>query len=87
MKAPPRSGPTTEEMPNMLDSKAMYIARFLKGTEKPTMFIPPEKRAAAPAPATALPTISMVLLVAAAQRTEPISKIVMAMMYVHLILK
>jgi len=74
-------------MPNMLDSKAMYMARFRKGTENPTMVMPPEKRAAAPAPATARPTISMFELVAAAQRTEPASKMMRAVIYVHLMLK
>ena len=38
------------------------------------MFIPPEKRAAAPAPATARPTISITELVAAPHNTEPSSK-------------
>lgn len=53
----------------------MYIALFLSGTEKPTIVMPPEKSAAAPAPATARPTMSIVEFVAAAQRIEPSSKI------------
>ena len=53
----------------------MKMGRFRRGTENPMMFMAPEKRAAAPAPATARPTISMVEPVAAAQMTLPISKI------------
>ena len=63
------------------------MARFRKGTAKPTMVMPPEKRAAAPTPATARPTINMVELTAAAQTTDPTSKMSNAMIYVHLILK
>jgi hypothetical protein len=80
VKAPPSNGPTTEEIPNILDNRAIYMARFLKGTENPMMVIPPEKRAAAPAPATARPTMSMVELVAAAHKTEPASKMMIALM-------
>ena len=74
VKAPPRSGPMIDEMPNILDNVAMYIGRFRNGTVKPTIVMPPEKMAEAPAPATARPTMSMVELVAAAHITEPTSK-------------
>ncbi len=40
VKAPPSSGPTTDEMPNMLDKAAMYIGLLIKGTVKPTIVIP-----------------------------------------------
>lgn len=33
VNTPPRMGPMTEEMPNMLDNKAIYIARCRSGTE------------------------------------------------------
>jgi hypothetical protein len=62
----------------MLDNAAMYIARFRNGAMNPMIVMPPEKRAAAPTPATARPTISIVELVAAAQMTEPTSKITRA---------
>lgn len=74
VKAPPRSGPTTEEIPNMLESAAMKIGRFFNGTLNPTIVIPPENNALAPAPATARPTMSMTESFAAAQRMEPSSK-------------
>jgi hypothetical protein len=56
VRAPPSSGPTTLEIPNIEDNAAMYSGRFMSGTEKPTIVMPPENRADAPAPATALPT-------------------------------
>lgn len=87
MKAPPSSGPMTDDIPNILDIKPRKIGRFRSGTEKPIMFMAPEKRAAAPAPATARPRISIVEPVAAAQRTEPTSKMTNAEMKVHLTLK
>jgi hypothetical protein len=73
-------GPTTEAIPNMLPKIPMYTGRFLKGTLDPIMFIAPEKRAAAPAPATARPTINMVEDLAAAHRIEPNSNIRRAVM-------
>jgi hypothetical protein len=73
VNAPPKRGPTTDDIPNILERAAIYIGRFLKGTVKPTIVMPPEKMADAPAPATALPTMSIVESVAAAQRTDPTS--------------
>ena len=49
--------------------------------------MPPENNAAAPAPATARPTISMTEFFAAAHMIDPSSKIRRAIMYVHLTLK
>lgn len=71
VKTPPSRGPTTDEIPNMLDKAAMYIGRFIRGTVKPTMVIPPEKRADAPAPATARPTMSITEFFAAAHSIDP----------------
>ncbi len=51
------------------------------------MFMPPENIAAAPTPATALPTMSIVEFTAAPHSTDPISKITRAIMYVHFTLK
>ena len=65
----------------------MKIGLRTRGTVKPTIVIPPEKRAEAPIPATALPTISMVEVVAAAHSTDPTSNMINAIMYVHLMLK
>lgn len=79
VKTPPSNGPTTEDMPNILDSSEMYNALFLNATEKPMIVIPPEKRAAAPAPAMALPTMSMTEFLAAAQTIDPSSKMIRAM--------
>ena len=59
VRTPPRIGPITEEIPNMLDNMAIYIARFLNGTANPMIVIPPENKPEAPAPAMARPTISM----------------------------
>ena len=86
VNTPPNSGPTTDDMPNMLDRSDMYNALFLSATEKPTIVIPPENSAAAPAPAMARPTMSITELVAAAQTMEPISNMRRAERYVHLIL-
>lgn len=57
----------------------MNIGLFAKGTENPTIVIPPENNPLAPSPATALPTMSIVEEVAAAQITDPISKMTKAM--------
>lgn len=78
VSTPPRMGPITEEMPNILDSIAIYIALLLNGTENPTMVMPPENSAAAPAPATARPTINMTEFLAVAQMMEPSSKMTRA---------
>ena len=87
VKAPPSNGPTTAEIPNMLESDAMKIGRCFSGTLKPTIVRPPEKRPLAPAPATARPTMSIDELLAAAHKTEPNSKITIATIYVYLTLK
>ena len=52
------------------------MARLRKGAIKPMIVMPPEKRAAAPTPATARPRMSIVELVAAAQMTDPTSKMI-----------
>lgn len=74
MKAPPRSGPITDDIPNILDIIAIKIGRLAKGTLTPMIVMLPENRALAPAPATARPTISMTEFLAAAHITEPTSK-------------
>ena len=73
VKTPPSRGPTTDDIPNMLERVAIYKDRFLKGTEIPTIVMPPENMADAPAPAIALPRISMVESFAAAHRIDPTS--------------
>lgn len=40
VKTPPSNGPTTDEIPNMLDIAAMYIGLFDNGTVKPMIVIP-----------------------------------------------
>jgi hypothetical protein len=55
----------------MLDRAAMNMGRFISGTVKPTIVIPPENSADAPAPATARPTISITEFFAAAHRIDP----------------
>jgi hypothetical protein len=87
VKAPPKSGPTTEDIPNILERAAMKMGRFCKGTLKPTIVIPPENKALAPAPATARPTMSITEFLAAAHNIEPSSKMTRAVMYVYLTLK
>jgi hypothetical protein len=62
---------------------AMYIGLRAMGTLKPTIVIPPEKRADAPAPATARPTISMTEFLAAAHMIDPSSNRQRAKRYVH----
>lgn len=71
----------------MTDNIAIYGARLFSGIRIEMMFIPPEKIAAAPTPATARPTISIVDDAAAAQSTEPSSKIIRPLRNVHLTLK
>lgn len=63
------------------------MGRFREGTEYPTIVIPPEKMAVAPTPATAQPMISIREICVAVQRMEPPSKMMIAMRYVHLMLK
>jgi hypothetical protein len=87
VKAPPSKGPTTDEMPNIELRAAMYIGRFTSGTVNPTIVMPPENKAEAPAPATARPTISITEFVAAAQRMDPNSKSTKANKYVYFTLK
>jgi len=74
VKAPPRIGPTTDAIPNILDKHATYIGRLAKGTENPMIVNPPENKAEAPAPAIALPMMSIGELVAAAHTTDPTIK-------------
>jgi len=71
VRTPPRSGPTTEAIPNMLDKMATKMGLLRIGTERAIMFIPPETRPAAPAPATARPIQNIGEPEAAAQRTDP----------------
>lgn len=71
VNAPPKRGPTTEAMPNMLDRQATYMALVSRGTEKLMMFKPPEKTADAPIPAMARPTMSIGEFLAAAHTIEP----------------
>ena len=78
VSTPPSIGPMTEEIPNIELKSAMYNARFLSGTEKPTIVIPPENRAAAPMPAIALPMMSMTEFLAAAHTIDPSSNIMRA---------
>jgi hypothetical protein len=87
VRAPPRRGPTTDEIPNILLIAAMNIGLLVNGTLKPMMVIPPENSALAPAPATARPTMSMTEFFAAAHITEPSSKSTRAKIYVHFTLK
>lgn len=47
------------------------MGRFFRGTENPTIVMPPENNAEAPAPAIARPTISITEFFAAAQTMEP----------------
>lgn len=58
----------------MLDNAAINMGRRISGTVKPTMVMPPENNALAPAPATARPTMSITEFLAAAHRIEPTSK-------------
>lgn len=58
----------------MLDKAAIYIGLRRSGTDIPTMVIPPENKADAPPPATALPTMSATEFGAEAQMIDPSSK-------------
>lgn len=69
----------TEDIPNIEDIAAIYIGLFASGTVNPTIVIPPEKMAEAPAPAIARPTISITEFLAAAHTTEPSSNMIRAM--------
>lgn len=87
VRAPPSKGPTTDEIPNIELMAAMYIGRLDRGTLKPTIVMPPENKAEAPAPAIARPTISITEFLAAAQMMEPNSNRHKANKYVYLTLK
>lgn len=87
MSTPPNMGPTTEAIPNMEESDAMKMALLRRETLYPIMVIPPENRAAAPAPATARPQMSMTEFFAVAHKMEPSSNMTNALRYVHLMLK
>lgn len=67
-------GPTTDAIPNILDSDAMYIAILSNGTENPIIVMAPENKPEAPAPATARPIMSIGEFTAAAQITDPTTK-------------
>ena len=84
MKAPPKRGPTTDEIPNMDEIPPMKSGLFSKGTVNPRIVILPEKIAEAPAPAIARPTINITEFLAAAHMMEPNSNSTSANRYVHL---
>lgn len=87
VSTPPKIGPTTDAIPNMEESEAMKMALLRRETLYPIMVIPPENKAAAPAPATARPQMSMTEFLAVAHKTEPSSNMSKALRYVHLMLK
>ena len=60
VKTPPRNGPITEAIPNMLVKRPIYLARTLRGIEDATIARAPEKTPAEPSPATARPKMSMI---------------------------
>lgn len=60
VKTPPRNGPITEAIPNMLVKRPIYRARTLRGTEDAMIARAPEKTPAEPSPATARPKMSMI---------------------------
>jgi hypothetical protein len=43
VSAPPSNGPTTDEIPNILEIAAMYIGLLVRGTENPTIVMPGRK--------------------------------------------
>lgn len=71
VKAPPRTGPTVTAIKKTLDTALVYTARCSKATVWLMMLKAPCRAPAAPSPATALPSINIWELTAAAQSTEP----------------
>lgn len=87
VKTPPSEGPMTEDIPYMLETIAKSSGRFLTSTIRDMMIIEPQNIPAAPSPAIALPTMNAGELGAAAQSTDPPSKIIEDARYTHLRLK
>jgi hypothetical protein len=77
----------TEDMPYMLETIAKSSGRFLISTIRDMMIIAPQNIPVAPSPAIALPTMNAGELGAAAQSTDPPSKIIDEARYTHLRLK
>lgn len=77
----------TEDTPYMLEIIAKSSGRFLVSTILDKMIIAPHNIPAAPSPAIALATMNTGELGAAAQSTDPPSKIIEEAIYTHLRLK
>lgn len=75
------------DIPIILERMAIYGGRFSKGIANAMMFMVPEKSAAAPAPETALPAISIGDEVDAALNTEPTSNAARPQRKANLMLK
>lgn len=73
-RAPPRSGPTTDEMANVRPNIEVYMGLLRSGTSGSMIMAEPEKMPAAPRPAMARPMMKTTELGAAPQTAEPISK-------------
>ena len=71
---PPISGPATAPTPYRPSIIASSIARFSKAAQYDVITVDPLNKPAAPKPAIALPTVSMIEFGATAQMTEPSSK-------------
>jgi len=75
VKAPPNSGPTTEDKPNTAPTTPCSTGRLFKGTTYVTTVMIPLNIPAEPSPATARPTINALEVGAEPQMIDPISKI------------
>ncbi len=70
--------------PNVAPRKPWYLGRFCNGSKSTKMTVAPVKVPALPMPEIARPIMKAGEVGAAAQMIEPISKITMAVMKVHL---
>lgn len=85
MKAPPSSGPMTDDIPNKAPTMPTKMGLFLNGTICVTMTVDPAVMPAQPTPAIARPMMKAVELGAAPHRAEPTSKTMMVMRYTILV--
>lgn len=79
VKAPPSSGPITEEIPKTAPNRPLYNGLLARGMTDTIRIIAPFIMPAVPTPAIARPMMNAIEFGAAPHSADPISKTVMQM--------
>jgi hypothetical protein len=85
VKVPPKTGPSTDEIPLLTPKREVYIGRFRRGTSGSMIIMLPVKMPAEPRPAMARPRMKAIEVGAAPQSAEPTSKTTRNMMKTHFV--